>query len=81
MQCRTLSKQRPCGWADCEREECKTANTILRIRESQEAKDMTEQQLIKDHQALTRLYRLIGNQPGYAVFSVKQILGALSEDE
>jgi len=74
MQCRTLAKQRPCGWVDCEREDCKTLRTIARVR-------MTEDEFRQDRERLFRLYRLIGGQPGYATFTVKQILQALNGEE
>ena len=77
MHCRTLPKQRPCGEKNCERPEC----VIARVRMSQTEALVGDGELLRAHQALTRLYRLIGNQPGYAVFSVKQILIALSGDE
>lgn len=75
MQCRTVSSQRPCGNSSCDREEC----TIARVRMNQTIEDQTIDALRKDHQALIRLYRLIGNSPGFATFTVKEILGALSE--
>jgi hypothetical protein len=81
MQCRTLAKQRPCGWVDCEREDCKTLRKIDRARESQTLEEMTEEEFRQDRERLFRLYRLIGGQPGYATFTVKQILQALNGEE
>lgn len=81
MQCRTMSSQRPCGWENCEREDCKTARTILRVRENQEIAHMTEEALREGYNAYQRVLRLISNQPGYATFTVKQILGAINDEE
>jgi hypothetical protein len=47
---------------------------------NQTIEEQTIEALVKDHQALARLYRLIGNSPGFATFTVKEILGALSEE-
>lgn len=80
MQCRTMSSQRPCGWSECEREDCKTARTILRVRESQEIEEMKEEALREAYGAYQRILRLISNKPGYHTFTVKQILGAINDD-
>lgn len=82
-----MSSQRPCGSEKCEREECRDAwaikETLDRVRASRPTEDEMAEflgALLDVYSQHQRVLRLISGQPGYATFTVKQILGAINDD-